>query len=50
METRSQIASKMMETRVEELEEKKIRVVQTELQKVMSRLDKLDPVDFEKLN
>ena len=38
-----------METRVEELE-KKIGVVQTKLQKVMSRLDKLDLVDFEKLN
>ena len=38
-----------METRVEELEEK-IGVVQTELQKVLSKLDKLDLVDFEKLN
>ena len=45
METQSQIAGKRMETRVEELEEKR-GVVQTELQKVMSRLDKLDMVDF----
>ena len=38
-----------MATIVEELEEK-IGVIQIELQKVMSRLDKLDMVDFEKLN
>ena len=38
-----------METRVEELEDK-MGLVQTKLQKVVTRLDKLDMLDFEKIN
>ena len=38
-----------METRVEELEDK-MGLVQIELQKVVTRLDKLDRLGFEKLN
>lgn len=46
METRSKVAGKRMETMVEELEDKV--GLQTELQEVISRLDKLDRPDFEK--
>ena len=44
METRSQVAGKRMETRVEKLEDK-MGLVQTELLKVVTRLESLDKLD-----
>ena len=49
METRSQVARKRMENWVEELEDK-MGLIQTELQKVLTRLNKLDMLDFKKIN
>ena len=49
METSSQVAGKRMETRVEELEDQ-MGLVQNELLKVVTRLDKLYRLDFEKFN